>query len=241
MTTIQADLRDFKELNQQIRACTEDQIVIENCIGQRYIGDGASDKTITIYGVPGNALGAYLNGAQLIVHGNAQDAIGDTMNCGQITVHGNAGDAAGYAMRGGTIMVRGSVGYRAGIHMKAYQDKAPELIAGGCAGSFLGEYQAGGTIVILGLDGDGSAPVGDFCGTGMHGGAIYLRCQQPPQGLPVQVLVRQADAQDMAQIAGLVKRFCQAFDLDAQKILADRFYKLTPNTATPYKTLYTHI
>jgi glutamate synthase domain-containing protein 3 len=34
--------------------------------------------------------------------------------------------------------------------MKAYQDKIPILVIGGTAGSFLGEYQAGGLIIVLG-------------------------------------------------------------------------------------------
>ena len=99
-------------------------------------------------------MGAYLNGAELIVHGNAQDAVGDTMNDGLIAVNGNIGDAAGYAMRGGKIFVKGDAGYRAGIHMKEYKEKIPVMIIGGRAGSFLGEYQAGGVIVVLGMTND---------------------------------------------------------------------------------------
>ena len=89
--------------------------------------------------------------------------------CPAIT-DGSIGDAAGYAMRGGRIYVRGDAGYRAGIHMKAYQNKIPLLIIGGCAGSFLGEYQAGGIIVVLGLERKGRRIVGNFPCTGMHGG-----------------------------------------------------------------------
>lgn len=106
--------------------------------------------------MPGNALGAYLNGAEITVSGNAQDAVGDTMNEGKIVVHGQIGDAAGYAMRGGRIYIKGNAGYRAGIHMKAYKDKKPIMVIGGRAGSFLGEYQAGGIIIVLGLNIDGS-------------------------------------------------------------------------------------
>ena len=67
-------------------------------------------------------------------------------------IHGNIGDAAGYAMRGGKIYVKGNAGYRAGIHMKAYKEKIPVMIIGGHTGSFLGEYQAGGIIIVLGLN-----------------------------------------------------------------------------------------
>ena len=90
----------FRQLNEMIRN-TEEDIVIDRCYGERFIGSGASAKTITINGTPGNALGAYLDGASIIVNGNAQDAVGDTMNDGRIVIYGSAGDALGYAMRGG--------------------------------------------------------------------------------------------------------------------------------------------
>ncbi len=104
-------------------------------------------------------MGAYLDGCEIVVNGSAQDAIGDTMNDGLIVIHGNSGDAAGYSMRGGKIFIKGDAGYRAGIHMKAYKDKFPVLVIGGKAGSFLGEYQAGGIILVLGIDTDSKTNV----------------------------------------------------------------------------------
>ena len=110
--TIDAKGMDFQALNRAVRACADEEITIENCLGQRYIGDGLDKKHIVIHGVPGNGLGAYLDGARLTVYGNAQDAMGDTMNAGEIVVHGSAGDAVGYGMRGGRILIRDSSGYR---------------------------------------------------------------------------------------------------------------------------------
>ena len=136
---------DYTQLNNSLAQQTDCEI--ENCLGQRFLGAGMSGKQIRIHGIPGNALGAYLNGADITVYGNAQDAVGDTMNAGRIVIHGNVGDAAGYAMRGGKIFVKGNAGYRTGIHMKAYHEKHPVLVIGGRAGSFLGEYLAGGTVV----------------------------------------------------------------------------------------------
>ena len=136
----------FRELNEQIRACPDAEIEFDGCLGQRYIGSGLADKTLLVGGIPGNALGAYLDGGTIVTEGNAQDAAGDTMNDGAIIIHGSCGDGAGYAMRGGKIYIHGDVGYRAGIHMKAYRGKLPVLVVGGTAGSFLGEYQAGGVI-----------------------------------------------------------------------------------------------
>lgn len=151
-----------------------------------------SDKRIVVEGVPGNALGAYLNGASVTVKGNAQDAVGDTMNKGLIAVHGNIGDAAGYSMRGGKLFVKGNAGYRAGIHMKAYGDTIPLIVIGGSARSFLGEYQAGGVIVVLGLERANKNIVGDFPCTGMHGGKMFLRADCRELSLPDRVTARAA-------------------------------------------------
>ncbi len=231
----------FKTLNEQIRQAKTKNVVLEDCIGQRYIAAGMKDKRISIFGTPGNALGAYLDGASIEVFGNAQEATGDTMNEGSIIIHGSSGDATGYAMRGGKIFVQGDAGYRTGIHMKSYRDKVPVLVVGGRAGSFLGEYQAGGYIIVLGLNGDGTPPMGNFCGTGMHGGKIFLRCQQPPQGLPEQVSVERATEQDKEEIAPFLAEFTDLFQIDGGTLLEDTFYVLTPNTKNPYKRLYTHI
>ena len=187
---ITANLMHFQALNSDVRNSSDKEIIIDKWIGQRYIGSGLSGKKIKINGTPGNALGAYLDGASIEVFGNAQDAAGDTMNEGEIIIHGSSGDATGYAMRGGKIFVQGSAGYRAGSHMKAYEEKVPKLVIGGCAGSFLGEYQAGGVILVLGIGQDESCPVvGNFCGTGMHGGKIFLRTNDIPKRLPKQVAV----------------------------------------------------
>jgi len=70
---------------------------------------------------------------------------------------------------------RGSIGYRTGIHMKSYEDDYPIIIVGGTTGDFLGEYMAGGLILVLGLGlDDGISPVGKFIASGMHGGTILL-------------------------------------------------------------------
>lgn len=233
---IDAAKLDFTELNNIIREASED-VTIENCIGQRFIACGRHDNNITIFGTPGNALGAYLDGADITVHGNAQDAMGDTMNDGRIVVHGSVGDAAGYAMRGGEIYIRDNAGYRAGIHMKAYADKLPVMVIGGRCGSFLGEYQAGGVIIVLGRYSE--APlVGYFCGTGMHGGKMYLRSDEMNIKLPAQVRVEEAAQADMEEIKNYISTYCKLFDADFDEIYGSKFYVLTPNSANPYKQLY---
>lgn len=236
MVEIDASKATFQKLNEAIRQSVEDVKIIE-CLGQRFIAAGLSKRTITIHGTPGNALGAYLNGAKVEVFGNTQDAVGDTMNEGEIIVHGNIGDAAGYAMRGGRIFVQGNAGYRAGIHMKAYKDKAPALVIGGSAGSFLGEYQAGGVIIVLGLNGK-TPIVGNFPCTGMHGGTMILRSDGDGIHFPHNVKQRRASKEDILSFKGYLEEFCYLFHVDLEEILSSPFTIISPDDKNPYKQMY---
>ncbi len=237
MMSINAEGLDHKELNEAIRSI-QDKCTIEACCGQRFIAAGMSDKDITIKGIPGNALGAYLNGGTLTVLGSAQDAVGDTMNSGMIIIHGNIGDAAGYAMRGGRIYVRGNAGYRAGIHMKAYKDKIPLMVIGGKAGSFLGEYQAGGVIVVLNLDSPQEKCVGYFPCTGMHDGKMFLRSSCEDVVFPEQVTARPANDADMQELRSYISDYCSTFDLDREAVLSAPFTIVTPDSKNPYRQMY---
>ena len=234
---ISAKNLDFRKLNQAIRNADE-AICIDDCYGQRFICSGLKEKTLTINGTPGNALGAYLDGGDILVNGNAQDAVGDTMNGGRIVIHGNAGDALGYAMRGGKIFVKGSAGYRTGIHMKEYKNKKPAIVIGGSVGSFLGEYLAGGLIVVLGIGAEG-VPVGNFTGTGMHGGRIFIRTKEKLVNLPTQVIGKIASKEDLKEIEPFISEFASYFGMNADVLMKDRFYILKPNVKNPYKQLYT--
>ena len=89
MFFIDADRLDYTAINEALRR-SGPVCRITGCLGQRFIAAGMSDKTIEIYGIPGNALGAYLTGAEITVNGNAQDAVGDTMNAGRIVVRGDS-------------------------------------------------------------------------------------------------------------------------------------------------------
>ena len=227
----------FSELNKKIREA-DAVCVLENCLGQRFIGSGMSGKEITINGIPGNALGAYLGSGTITVNGNAQDAVGDTMNNGEIIIHGNIGDAAGYAMRGGEIFVKGSAGYRAGIHMKEYKEKKPVIVIGERAGSFLGEYQAGGLIIVLGLQKDGKPTVGNFPCTGMHGGKMVIRGNTDSIRFPAQVSAKAAEESDMAEIMPYIEKFCSLFGFEKEEILSSPFTVITPDSKNPYKQMY---
>ena len=227
----------FRAINEAIRE-KKGKITLTGCLGQRFICAGMSDVAVTVRGVPGNALGAYLNGGRIVVEGNAQDAVGDTMNAGEIVISGNVGDAAGYAMRGGRIFVKGDAGYRAGIHMKAYEEKIPVLVIGGRAGSFLGEYQAGGVIVVLGLTDAKKRIVGNFPCTGMHGGKMILRSDCSGIAFPDQVTARPATDADLSEILRYVSEYCALFGADEKQVMDSPFTVVTPDGKNPYKRLY---
>ncbi|TRO44508.1 hypothetical protein E2P42_01450, partial [Candidatus Bathyarchaeota archaeon] len=170
----------YKDLNKLLRAVSNSgakKVEIHGVCGQRYIGtDLDSTMQIDLVGTPGNDLGAFMNGPQIIVHGNVQDACGNTMNEGLIVVHGCAGDLTANSMRGGKIFIRDDVGYRVGIHMKEYHNKKSVLVVGGVAQDFFCEYMAGGVALVLNLNMEESKKcVARFVGTGMHGGVIYTR------------------------------------------------------------------
>ena len=233
---ISANGLSYKELNEAIKGASGD-VVVTDVMGERFIACGQSAKKISIHGTPGNALGAYLNGASVEVFGNGQDAVGDTMNDGKILIRGSVGDALGYAMRGGKIFVQGDVGYRAGVHIKEYKDKRPVIIIGGTAGSFLGEYMAGGIVVVLNIQGK-TETVGNFTGVGMHGGKIFIRGEFDAV-LPPQVKCEKASLGDLETIKENLKEYAKDFSLNEKELTESTYYVLSPDSSNPYKRLYT--
>ena len=234
-----------RELNGKLRDIASNgvqQIELHNVCGQRYIGtDLDRSVEIQVFGTPGNDLGAFLDGPRIIVHGNAQDGCGNTMNEGEIIVHGHAGDILGLSARGGKIFVREDVGYRAGIHMKEYQEKKPVLVIGGTAQDFLGEYMAGGILILLGLHLNGDEHhKANFIGTGMHGGVIYLRGNVEDYQLGREVGVADLQENDYQTLNKLVGEFAAHFGYVADEILKHRFIKLFPRWLRPYGRLYAY-
>ncbi|WP_366922650.1 hypothetical protein MFMK1_003125 [Metallumcola ferriviriculae] len=243
MAVIDASGVYYKELNEKIHemiAGGETNIKIRNVNGQRYIGDALPGNIkLLLEGTPGNDLAAYMNGATVLVQGNTQEGTANTMSGGTLVIHGRSGDATGYAMRGGSVFIRDDVGYRGGIHMKEYKEMVPAMVVGGSAGSFFGEYMAGGILMVLNLNGQ-KEPVGDYCGTGMHGGVMYVRGEVAEYKLGKEVRVEPLTEQDKDTINTYVKQFAAHFDCSAEDILKGEFIKLVPYNARPYGNLYTH-
>jgi len=244
MVVLDAKGIHYKKLNTKVRELLTSgvaEVQIKNVNGQRYIGDGirSTKSKLTLEGTPGNDMAAYMDGLEITIKGNAQDAMGNTMNDGKIIVHGHAGDTVGYAMRGGKIFIRDGVGYRVGIHMKEYMDKVPAIVIGGKAGDFLGEYMAGGVLIVLGLNlGKEEEIVGAHCGTGMHGGVMYIRGEVKDYNLGQQVNVMETTPEDLENVRAYVSEYVEYFGGDLEKIMEKPFIKVVPGNESPYGKLY---
>ena len=156
------------------------------------------------------------------------------MNDGRIVIHGRCGDAAGYGMRGGRMLVRDDCGWRVGVHMKQFEKKRPVIVIGGDAGSFLGEYLAGGIIVLLGRP-------GPYLACGMHGGIIYLRHAVPEDEVQHGLVQEPVDEADRSLLADLLGDYDRCFSRDLGRGIdaaVRGFVRLRPLTSRPYAALY---
>jgi glutamate synthase domain-containing protein 3 len=251
METVEIDATGIptKELNERLRALMLDgteKFVLKNVCGQRYIGTRLYSKNgdkrkldIDIVGTPGSDLGAFMSGHHVRVHGNVQDGVGNTMDDGEIVVEGRAGDVLGMSMRGGKIFIRDNTGYRTALHMKEYLDKKPVLVIGGTSQDFLGEYMAGGIVILLGL---GDKPHNQtFIGTGMHGGVIYIRGKVDKLQVAGQVDISEPGVEDRKLLDKFVGEFVESFPdlgLNKEEILKGDFIKLAPKSKRPYAKMY---
>ncbi len=251
MQVAEIDASDLqtRELNDRLREMLLSgvgKVKIRNVCGQRYIGTRLYTPQrlmmeIEIFGTPGNDLAAFLYGHKITVHGNAQDGVGNTMDAGEIVVKGRAGDVLGFSMRGGEIYVREGCGYRTALHMKEYEDKRPVLVVGGTSQDFLGEYMAGGIVILLDLQGLGHKA--RFIGTGMHGGVIYLRGTVGTAQVGGQVDISPIDDADRQVLDQYVSRFLERFPetgKSREEIMSSRFVRLSPRSKRPYSNLYAY-
>jgi glutamate synthase domain-containing protein 3 len=232
----------YTPLNRAIREAVTsgaEEIVLDHVMGQRFIADGLRGEVrIIINGVPGGDLGMFMSGPTCIVHGNCEHAPGNTMDAGKIIIHGSAGDAVAHSMRGGMIFVRDDIGYRGGIHMKQYQDKRPVLVVGGSARAFLGEYMAGGLILVLGRGSD-RPEIDRGIGSGIHGGRIVIRGGLDESVLGVGAKLSEIPEEGRTEIAPLIKEYAENFGIDANQFLEDRYVTVIPASSRPFASKYT--
>ncbi len=237
----------YRELNERIRELAragERYIRVRGLRGQRYLGAGLdfSDLLLQLYGVAGEDMGFNLNGPTVELFGHGQNAIANTMDSGTIIVHGMGGDALAYGMRGGSLFIRDDVGYRVGIHMKEYRGKKPLLVIGGTSGDYLGEYMAGGTIILLNRENAPEMVAGSSdktLATGIHGGEIYIFGYEIPDYLlGIGAGISTAGKADRKNVEPFVRQFCGHFGLEADPLLERELVKITPQGSRPFARFY---
>ena len=169
------------------------RIRVLNVLGHRFIGANITalapeGTTITLIGTVGDCLANFNQRINFIVQGNCGDDVADTMHGGRVIVYGDVRDVAAQALQGGVVFVRGSAGNRAGIQMREYLDRRPYFIVGGGVDDYLGEYMAGGVIIILGLKQSlkRRRVVGNYIASGLVGGRIYIRSRVDDSTIGVQ-------------------------------------------------------
>jgi putative selenate reductase len=241
--TIQVGTMHYRELNGIIHermARGVRRFVLLGVTGQRYIGAGLPHGIeIVIYGVPGQDLGVFNTGARIVVRGNAQDGVGNTMNEGLIEVHGSVGDIPGHMMREGKIFIRGHAGFRAGIMMKEFGDKRPVMIVGETIGDYVGEYMAGGTIVVLGIGlAKGQSPVARHVASGMFGGRIFIRGKVVSDQVGNGAVLQKADREAIEALLPCLEEYAGVFDIDPGIIAEGPYYIISRAGGRPYGNLY---
>ncbi|MFH1721275.1 MAG: hypothetical protein ABH950_01575 [Candidatus Altiarchaeota archaeon] len=257
-----------KDLNKKIRAAVKNgakHITVKNVCGQRFIGAGISsdDLTIEVEGDAGLDLGVFSSGIKIIVHGSSEYLLGNTLNKGELIVYGSSWDITGMGAKGGTIYVMGNGGSRIGIHMKEFHKEKPLIVYGGTVKQFLGEYMAGGNIVVLGLDFSealpknknviqkkdidpkkikhASEPVAQSdLGAGIHGGAIYVRGEVPDELLGVYATKKEFSEEDKKILEPIWKKFQEYFNTPLELIAHDNYTKIVPYSSRPFGKAYTN-
>ena len=246
-SVLEIDARNvtYRELNTRLRDAVvsgTQRMVIRNVHGQRYIGTNLGKPVeVEVQGTPGNELGAFMDGPRIVVRGNVPDGCGNAMNSGEIIVHGHAGDNLGLSARGGKIFVRGDVGRWAGKHMKAFKGQKPVMVIGGTAEDYLGEYLAGGTLVLLGLTRkEAQPPATRLIGNGTQDGVIYLSGTIGDRQVANVVAKGELDDNELVELRQYVAEFAGHFGYDADDILKVKFTKLNPLHVRTDSRLYAY-
>lgn len=168
----------------------EKKIILFNCQGQRFIGNGLGPNSngveIHVYGSSGDYLASGIDGATLHVHGSGQDQLAQIMKAGTLVVHGDVGQTFMYGAKGGKAFVLGNTAGRALINAVGN----PRVIINGTSLDYLAEsfmagnpLKSGGFVVVNGIrvadDGQIFELENPYPGSNLFslasGGAIYLR------------------------------------------------------------------
>ena len=196
---------EYNGIDSEIVRSMDNSVHINNVAGHRYIGITLPEKhrNVTLYGNAGNCLMNLNENNNVTVRGNVADDCCDSMSGGILKIFGEAGDVMGQALSGGRIYVDGNVGNRACIQMREYGSSIPCVVVNGKFDDYLGEYMAGGTIIVLS---NSRRNFGKYIGSGMLGGKIFIRGKVKSQNIGVQPSnLTKAGMLKALKIAGIIE------------------------------------
>lgn len=122
--------------------------------------------------------------------------------------------------------------------MKQYREKRPTLVVGGTTRAFLGEYMAGGLILVLGRT--STRPIRERgVGSGIHGGKIIIRGDLDDRYLGVGARKLPLEKDDMEEIYPLIRNYAACFDIDPEPFNDDAYIQVVPSSSRPFAGKYT--
>jgi glutamate synthase domain-containing protein 3 len=77
-------------------------------------------------------------------------------------------------------------------------------------------------------------------GTGIHGGAIYIRGKVPEVLLGVGATVQPIDSEDKELLDPILNEFCGHFKVPIKKVWEREFVKVTPASSRPFGSYYNY-
>mgnify|MGYP000887226730 CR=1 FL=1 len=120
-------------------------------------------------------------------------------------------------------------------------DDYPVIMIGGSSRDFLGEYMAGGLIVVLGLGYDSNcSPVGKFIASGMNGGKLFIRGRFQPEQAGPGIGIEKPIPEDFDEINLYLQEFSADLSLEIPELKCDDFVKVFPTTTRPYGRVYAY-
>jgi glutamate synthase domain-containing protein 3 len=223
----------------------------------------AEGPTVTVFGNCQDATANTMSSGLIVVHGSAGDVLGYAMRGGQVFVRDNVGYRVGIHMKSYQDMVPVIVvGGRSGDFLGEYMAGGVILVLGRPPQAGRAQARGFSPLALGGTCREGSSdpsgrplspsgtrsPVGEQVGTGMHGGAIYVRGPVDKAQLGQEVDRRAMEASDQALVSKLMKRYQDYFHTDDiapdpfDKFRASwsEFTKLVPASHRPYGRLYAY-
>jgi glutamate synthase domain-containing protein 3 len=109
------------------------------------------------------------------------------------------------------------------------------VIIGGRTGDYLGEYMAGGNILVLGQGvPDDQSPVGLFAGAGIHGGVMYVRGKVEEYQLGTGAAIRPLTDEDKSLLEDLLSDYERTFSISQGRDWS-RIVKIVPLSSRPFR------